>query len=219
MIQIFEFGQHIDIGEKFIRRFWSKVDRNGPIPRHRPELGQCWVWTRATSGSGYGRVQLPRRYGLGDPCRCAQAHRVAWQLEGNAPPGALWVLHRCDNPPCVNPGHLFLGTQADNVADMHAKGRASGGSVPRPGESNPNAKVTEEDVAAIRVARAGGVTCRQLGLTYGLSPGQICRIGTGTRWRQQPLRASTYGHPLIELPADQVQSLGKVAWPRIEGAA
>lgn len=86
-------------------RFWSKVDK-GP---------GCWTWTGATQNYGYGAVTI---HGL-----TRRAHRVSWELAHGPIPDGLHVCHRCDNPPCVNPDHLFLGTAQDNVDDKDAKGR------------------------------------------------------------------------------------------------
>lgn len=91
----------------WIKRFWSSVDKDG-------ENG-CWLWTRGRNEHGYG--VLDRKSGSG------LAHRYSWELANGPIPTGLQVLHRCDNPPCVNPEHLFLGTRLDNMADMTAKGR------------------------------------------------------------------------------------------------
>lgn len=86
-------------------RFWSKVDRSA----------DCWLWTGARTPTGYGALHGQERL----------APRMAWTLSVGPIPMGLQVLHRCDNPPCVNPDHLWLGTQQDNMADMIAKGRAA----------------------------------------------------------------------------------------------
>lgn len=95
-----------------VERFWAKVDKSGPVPEHRPELGQCWVWTANAIPKGYGLFGRNR-----------YAHRYSWEIHFGPVPGKLWVLHKCDNPSCVRPTHLFLGTARDNYADMRTKGR------------------------------------------------------------------------------------------------
>lgn len=98
------------------KRFWAKVDRNGPVLL--AELGPCWVWTAADIETGYGLLKVAGKL--------AYAHRTSWILEhGEIPPG-LCVLHRCDNPPCVRPAHLFLGRKKDNTTDARRKGRLLG---------------------------------------------------------------------------------------------
>lgn len=95
--------------------FWSKV-KMGDAPN------DCWVWTGATYGTGYGYLRAGKR-------QQHRAHRFSYELHygpivGHGPDNEICVLHRCDNPPCVRPDHLFLGSDADNIADMTAKGRA-----------------------------------------------------------------------------------------------
>jgi len=122
----------MDIDKSVIDRFWDKVDVRGP--------DDCWEWT-ASKSRGYG--QMSSRYGESP----YKAHRLSWEIH-NGDPADLCVLHTCDNPSCVNPAHLFLGTQRDNVHDMVSKGRSHGSQQRR--EENPAAILTEEDVAHIR---------------------------------------------------------------------
>lgn len=93
-------------GRPLTERFWEKVDVGGP--------DECWDWQGARAHYGHGIINVTGRSLL--------AHRVAWSITHGDPAEAN-VCHRCDNPPCCNPAHLFLGSQADNIADMHRKGR------------------------------------------------------------------------------------------------
>jgi endogenous inhibitor of DNA gyrase (YacG/DUF329 family) len=102
-----------------VPRFWRYVDKNGPIPAQRPDLGPCWVWTGSTAGGGYGQFSVGGRTAH----RFIPAHRYCWELHNGPIPAGLWGLHKCDNPPCVRPEHLFIGTCKDNVDDMIRKGR------------------------------------------------------------------------------------------------
>lgn len=90
--------------------FWAKVDTSG----------ECWVWTGMRDPKGYGRLSRKRV----SPAPIL-VHRYSWRLAGNAIPDGLAILHRCDNPPCVRPSHLFVGTLTDNNRDMRAKGRGA----------------------------------------------------------------------------------------------
>jgi hypothetical protein len=104
--------------------FWPRADKNGLVPEHRPELGQCWVWTPRPAR--YGHVEVDGETHL--------VHRLSWQMaNGQIPDDKPYVLHRCDNMSCVRPSHLFVGTAEDNTRDMLAKGRWDGG---RPREGN-----------------------------------------------------------------------------------
>lgn len=91
-------------------RYWAKVDKRGP--------DECWPWVAYRHGAGYGRINR-------GPAKAGQvfAHRVSWEIHYGSIPDGLYVLHRCDNPPCQNPAHLFVGTTADNMRDKVAKGR------------------------------------------------------------------------------------------------
>lgn len=127
----------------------------------------CIEWNKGRNRKGYG---VAYRDG-----RCWRAHRLAW-VDAHGPiPDGLLVLHRCDNPSCVNVDHLFLGTAADNTADMIAKDRAARG------EAHGMAKLTEDDVRAIYAAR-GIRSHRAIAAEYGVSASTVQRIHTGETW-------------------------------------
>ena len=152
--------------EDVARRFVAKVTVREP--------DACWPWLAYTDRGGYGRFW--------DGDKLVQAHRFAWMLTNGSIPAGLLVLHRCDAPGCVNPGHLFLGTQADNLADMRAKGRAVYGG--NRGEWNGHAKLTADEVRAIYARyHAGGTFQRKLATEYGVCVSQISNITRGGNWR------------------------------------
>lgn len=112
--------------------------------------------------------------------RVGRAHRVAWVLANGPIPAGLHVCHACDNPGCVRPGHLFLGTAADNAADMWKKGRGRPGSLP--GEAHPRARLQNKDVLAIREADANGEPRRAIARRFGMSPGNVRNIVNRKAW-------------------------------------
>lgn len=129
----------------------------------------CWEWTASLNQrSGYGQFRV-----LGS---MTNAHRVSWEIYRGQIIGGFHVLHRCDNRKCVNPDHLFLGTHADNMDDMHNKGR--GATRERHGRS----KLTPSLVAEIK-AMKGGLLQREIAAKFGVSQQQISHILRGVHWR------------------------------------
>ena len=135
--------------------------------RGAPE--ECWPWLLECREKGYGRF-----YVVTTPKRRTQAHRLAYALANGPFDWSLHVLHRCDNPRCVNPGHLFLGTNCDNIADALAKGRGSRAVL---------RKLDNTQVREIRARRASGQRVRDLAREYGMSSSAISRICLRKRWK------------------------------------
>lgn len=138
-------------------RLWSRVTRTD----------DCWTWDGHTNEQGYG--QIGRGYTVEG---LALTHRVAWELTHGPIPDGIGVLHRCDNPPCCRPDHLFLGTQADNMQDAKAKGRARGVA----GEANWNSKVTAHHVQQIRDLDAAGHDRKWIAQQYAITPQHVGAI-------------------------------------------
>lgn len=143
-------------------RLWRRVDVRGP--------DDCWEWRGARGEYGHGRI------GSGAPIHNhIGTHRVAWELARGPIPDGMFVCHRCDNPPCCNPAHLYLGTPADNSADMAAKKRC------RSGASHPMAVLTELKVLEIW-GLLGKLPERLIAEKYGVSQGLISRIARRLCW-------------------------------------
>jgi DNA modification methylase len=150
-------------GEAF-ERFWSKADKSGG----------CWTWTASRDIQGYGRFALNAKK------RNVYAHRLAWELANGPIPDGMHVLHYCDNPPCVRPAHLFIGSHADNMRDMAAKGRgSSNGQV---GEARYNAKLTDDIVREARELREQGWRYVDLAARYGVGASSISAAVRGVKW-------------------------------------
>lgn len=132
------------------------------------EVSGCWNWTGSLAGGGYGQILIDN-----EPCRL---HRLSYEIHRGPIPEGLFVCHHCDNRACFNPAHLFLGTNADNMADMVAKGRQR----PAQGEAVGTSKLTEADVIAIR--SAVGMTHEQLASRYGISRPQVSNLRRGRGW-------------------------------------
>lgn len=141
-------------------RFWSKVRIAWP--------DDCWEWQAGTDTAGYGKF---KRAG-----RTVRSHRYALLAAHDMLDTDKHVLHSCDNPPCCNPAHLRLGTNAENVADMVSRGRQLAG------EANGYAKLTEPDALKIRQLASGGVMQREIAAAYGVSQQTISDIKLGKLW-------------------------------------
>lgn len=131
----------------------------------------CQEWRGARSPFGYGVVTVSKRHVL--------THRLAWELTYGVIPRGMHVCHKCDNPPCCNPEHLFLGYPADNAADRMMKGRQATAVV-----THGAADLSDDDVSAIRSELATGARQASLAHQYGVTQGIIAQIGRGFVWRR-----------------------------------
>lgn len=163
-----------EYAEQFRRNFEAKFDT--------PE-GQCWLWQGAKDRNGYGRMRRRRN---ADPARnyyLPFAHRLSYELHSGGPiPEGLHVLHKCDTPACVNPAHLFLGTHAENMADMDSKGRRI--TPNRKGERNGHSKLTVAQASEIRARYKAGESPTGIGLQFGIHRTHVWQIGTGREWKE-----------------------------------
>jgi len=169
-------------------RFWAKVDKSGG-----PDV--CWPWLGAKmTRTGYGQMEVDGRPVL--------THRLAYELSTGVIPEGLWVLHSCDNRPCCNPAHLFLGTHTDNMRDCAAKGRNGGKTHPERmargdkngarvhiermtrGEAQHLARLTEADVRAIRTmySMSPRPSYRTIANVFGVNPATIGSVIKRRTW-------------------------------------
>lgn len=150
------------------RRFWSKVDKSG----------DCWIWTAGKYRDGYGMFWA---FGTN-----IAAHRFAYESAHGSIPDGMCVCHSCDRPACVNPNHLWVGTNAENHADKASKGRGGRGIRRRKtyelGESHPRAKLSDFDVLSMRSQRQTGASIGCLAKTFGISRSQVYRIVRREHW-------------------------------------
>lgn len=152
-------------------RLWEKVDQRG--------ANECWEWRGTRSPRGYGMFRIK----VQGVWTNRHATRVTWELMHGPIPDGYNVCHKCDNPPCVNPKHLFLGTQSDNAQDMIRKGRNNAAV----GERQGNAKLTWADVKQIRSLyqpRIFGL--KRLSKMFGVHNVTILRIIQGRMWKDEP---------------------------------
>ena len=143
-------------------RFWKYIKKT-PI---------CWIWTGAVN-NGYGYFTLT------DPRRNMLAHRFSYELHVGPIPDGMMVCHECDNPACVRPDHLFLGTSQDNTDDMISKGRQK----PVRGEKSWNARLSESDIQAIRRRLASGESQVSIAGDYNVHQTHISQINLGKAWK------------------------------------
>ena len=147
--------------EKFLKRFWKKVEKRAN--------DECWPWLNSKTMCGYGLIGFNGKVEI--------ASRLSWRMHRGEIPEGVCVLHRCDNPPCVNPEHLFLGTQRDNAIDRQQKLRGNRG------ESVPNSKLTEDAVRVIRIYVGCGMSQASMARHLGLNERTIHEVVSYKTWR------------------------------------
>jgi hypothetical protein len=174
-------------------RFWQKIDKNGQVPKHCPELGPCWIWLGYKKEDGRGQI--------GTSKGTQHAHKVSWELHNGPVPDGYCVLHHCDNMGCPNPDHLRVGTQAENIAEMIARNRSYHPSGIdywirriRTQERKPPPTLEERFWAKVNKKGPMPEDCPELG---------PCWIWTGYRQRQG------YGHMSID---GRISRVNRVAW-------
>lgn len=156
--------------------FWDRVDKKSDY--------ECWIWKGSLFLEKNGR--LPYGRFVRDDV-CYKAHRVSWEIHNHQKiPEGLFVCHKCDNPKCVNPSHLFIGTAKENAQDRDRKGRGLRGRNPhksyRRGIAIPWAKLNDEKVREIRNERNRGVSLSVLSQRFGVSPQSIRDAAIGKKW-------------------------------------
>ena len=152
--------------------FWPKVDKSG----------ECWIWTGYIRPAGYGMVGLPGQR------KTIDAHRASWMLAYGSIPVGAFVCHHCDNPPCVRPDHLFIGTALMNSRDAVAKGRIA--STRARGMASGNGRLTDEQIAEIRCrhiagihpARKTGGSSTELAREFGITKQYVWQL-VADKWR------------------------------------
>lgn len=160
-------------------KFWSRIKKleNG-----------CWEWQGARDAKGYGQLRFVVITGEGNG-RGIRAHVVAYILTNGPIPDGLWVLHKCDNPPCCNPAHLFLGTAKDNGSDCASKKRTAWG------ERNGKTKFNAKRALNIIMAAAQGVPQNRLARIFGVHESTVSLLVRKKRWENSELAIDT---PIID---------------------
>jgi hypothetical protein len=148
-----------------VERFWAKVAKGD----------SCWLWAAAIGSTGYGNFTVRRNR----KTVYVRASRYSWELHFGPIPDGLFVCHSCDNRTCVNPAHLFLGSNKDNQDDMRGKGRDRGYA---PGTRNCSVKLTADQVQEIRRLHSAGMSSLQIARLFPVRARQIRRIIAGERW-------------------------------------
>ncbi len=169
----------------------------------------CHLWTASTAGKGYGQIKIPGTR------KQIYAHVLSYMIHKGEVPEGVQVRHSCDTPRCVNPGHLLLGSSADNHQDMVDRKRSTFG------ERNPRAKLTEEQVVEIRTLNAQDVPRTEIAERFGLHPMSVARIVRGDAWTHAsgPLVEGKYrGRNLTKREVEQIRKVAAAGLPQTKVA-
>jgi hypothetical protein len=151
------------------RYLFGHQGRSSPIEYIVDDKSGCWLWQRCLNNKGYGTTSINGKR--------IYAHRKFWELKHGPIPDGQWVLHKCDNPACVNPAHLFLGNRRDNVDDMLQKGRSARG------ERSGKARLTEAEVREIWRRRMAGERAQEIAYEFGISRQNVSDIFSARSWK------------------------------------
>jgi HNH endonuclease len=162
---------------KCYRRLLTHDELEGKILSRVVRASTCWVWTGSKNKKGYGHICI----GAG---QIELAHRTSYRTFCGPIPDGLCVLHHCDNPVCLNPTHLFIGTQIDNINDCVSKGRNRGGG--QQGEHHHHAKITDENAKEILELISAGVPLSKIAERFNFSYASVYAIKIGKTWRHVP---------------------------------
>lgn len=181
---------------------WSKVNKGDG----------CWLWTAARNHLGYGQMRFARK----PHSTFVRATAVTWELLVGPVPEGAHLLHRCDNPPCVNPAHLFIGTALDNTHDCINKGRFKF-LRPRPGVLNNKAKLTWDVVEQIRSDRAAGYSLSMLKRKYGVAGSTLREVYAGRNWRRPGVPVEPKQPPTQKLTSTDVAEIRRLYASGVHG--
>lgn len=167
--------------ELIVSRFWEKVNKS---------KDGCWEWQASIDTKGYGYCWNGKKV--------VRAHRFSWELHFGPIPNCIQVLHSCDNPPCINPEHLFLGTNLDNVKDKCKKERQ------KKGEKHPFAILKDEQVIEIRRRDESGESLANISKEFNVTKKSISQVARGNKWKHIHISENAKRNRTVKLSKEQI---------------